>query len=104
MSKIKKVLEVIEVLKDCSQTLEEAAKDIEEMFKTPDLVKNEEVVKEKEITLEELRGLMAQKSRDGFTKEMKAIIKHLGYSRLTDVPKEHYQEMLKQVKEVGVNG
>ena len=63
----------------------------------------EEPPKKEEIkfSLEEVRSLLAQKSRDGFTKEVKALLLRFGANKLSEVKQEDYQELYMQAEEIG---
>jgi hypothetical protein len=50
----------------------------------------------KEITLEEVRGFLGSLSDKGKGEEVKALIKKFGASRLTEIPKEKYVELLSE--------
>ncbi|MBU3145624.1 rRNA biogenesis protein rrp5 [Clostridium sp. CF012] len=49
----------------------------------------------KEITLQEVRGTLARLSKNGKQEEVKALIKSFGATKLTEIPKEKYGELLK---------
>ncbi|MCV6649991.1 rRNA biogenesis protein rrp5 [Enterococcus faecium] len=48
----------------------------------------------KQPTLEEVRGLLARKSQEGKSAEVKALIEKYGASRLSDVPTENYAALV----------
>ena len=50
----------------------------------------------KEITLQEVRDALARLSKNGRTEEVKALIKKFGATKLTEIPKEKYSELLKE--------
>ena len=49
-----------------------------------------------EITAQQVRGILSRISDDGKASEVKALIKKFGATRLTDIPKEKYGELLKE--------
>ena len=53
------------------------------------------------ITLEQVRGVLAGKSRDGFTAEVRAIITRHGANRLSEIKPEDYAAVLKEAEELG---
>ena len=53
------------------------------------------------ITLEQVRGVLAGKSRDGFTTEVRAIITRHGANRLSEIKPEDYVAVLKEAEELG---
>lgn len=51
---------------------------------------------EKTITLDEVRMVLAEKSRAGKTQEVKMLLKECGADKLSAVPEEKYSELLKK--------
>jgi hypothetical protein len=47
------------------------------------------------MTLEQVRGILADKSRSGKTAEVRAIIKKYGADRLSDIDPKDYPKVLK---------
>lgn len=56
--------------------------------------------KAKEITLEEVRGVLAKLSKNGKQAEVKELIKKFGGKKLTDISKDKYPELLKEAEMV----
>lgn len=54
-----------------------------------------------EITLEKVRGVLADKSRSGFTAEVREIIKSFGAERLSEIDPGNYAEILKRAEALG---
>ncbi|MBR6158463.1 MAG: rRNA biogenesis protein rrp5 [Lachnospiraceae bacterium] len=50
------------------------------------------------ITLEQVRGVLAEKSRDGFTAEVREIIKRHGAVRLSEVEPVEYEAMIAEAE------
>ena len=46
--------------------------------------------KEKTLSLEDVRAVMADKSRKGYTAEVKALLTKRGVSKLSDVPARYW--------------
>ena len=53
------------------------------------------------ITLEQVRGVLAGKSRDGYNAEVRAIITRHGANRLSEIKPEDYAAVLKEAEELG---
>ncbi len=63
----------------------------------------EKVKPEKEtrtITLEEVRGVLAERSREGYTAGVRSIIQSFGVERLSEIDPSHYEEILKRAEEL----
>ena len=52
------------------------------------------------ITLEEVRSVLAELSRDGKTQEVKAILKRHGASRLSEVNPDEWEAILDEAAEI----
>ena len=53
------------------------------------------------IPLEKVRGVLAEKSRDGYTAEVREIIKSFGSERLSEIDPSQYEAVLKKAEELG---
>lgn len=51
-----------------------------------------------DFTFEEVRGVLAAKSREGHTAEIKAIFTEFGVEKLPDVDPSKYEELLQKVE------
>lgn len=60
-----------------------------------------ELPEKKAVSLEEVRGALAQKTQLGFTKEVKALLTKYGASKLSDVKPEHYEALMRDAEELG---
>lgn len=60
----------------------------------------ESPTKKPEINLEQIRGVLADKSRAGHTAKIREIIKRYGVDKLSAVDPKHYPEILKEAEEL----
>lgn len=100
MDKVKLVIEVIEKLlkvaddlKVLSESIRAVCTTVAEGIEVPEAPKQIEAV-----SLEKVRGVLADKSRAGHTAEIKAIIGRYGADRLSAVDPRHYPEILKEAE------
>lgn len=56
---------------------------------------------EKQLTLTDVRAVLAEKSRAGFTEEVKALIAKHGADRLSEVPETEYAALLADAEVLG---
>ena len=56
---------------------------------------------EKQLTLADVRAVLAEKSRAGFTEEVKALIAKHGVDRLSEVPETEYAALLADAEVLG---
>lgn len=67
---------------------------IEDKIKVKEVKEKKEQVAEKTITLEEVRKVLATKSKNGKQAEVKELIKRYGVNKLTDIHPCNYKELL----------
>lgn len=60
--------------------------------------------KKKPLALEDVRAILARKSREGFTAEVRELLKKHGASRLSEVKPEEYGGLLKEAEVLGHAG
>ena len=60
--------------------------------------KKADVMKEKAIAIEDVRAVMAQKTQEGKSKEIKELLQKYGAVKLSGVAPEHYPALLKEAK------
>lgn len=109
MGKMKELAEQIAELKHCGEILIGISDTLTELFSSSEEVKEEpEIMEEpkasapkeelKTYSFEEVRAVLAAKSRDGHTDEVKAVISSFGVEKLSDVDPSQYEELLQKVE------
>lgn len=96
MAKTKQVQQIIQELDQHIQCLKDIKKDLILLF-----TENDEVVEKTVIKLEDVRAVLAEKTRLGFTKEIKQIILDLGATKLSEVKPQDYPTILEKVEGLG---
>ena len=72
------------------------------LAESPQEAQKEQLPKKKQtVSLEKVRGVLAEKSRDGFTAQIREIIQSFGAERLSEIDPEHYEEVLKKAEVLG---
>ena len=99
MSKMKEMQDAINQLKKCATALTDTADFLAETFssnaETPVVVVPPQG---KVLTLEDVRGVLADKSRNGKTAEVKALITSFGADKLSAINSSDYAELLKKAE------
>lgn len=95
MSKIKEMKITIDELRNTALIINEIADELAEKF--GDVEKKEA---KPALTLEEVRTVLAEKSRNGFTAEIKELLKKYGASKLSEVDSKNYEALLKDTEEL----
>ena len=91
MSKVKLLLDVVEDLRSLADSVQAVA---------DAMLQNEPTVdaEAKTLTLEEVRAVLGEKSRAGFTAEIQALLKKYGAPKLSGIDPKHYEALLKDVE------
>lgn len=55
----------------------------------------------KQIELTDVRKLLAEKSRDGFTSDVKALLKKYGAAKLSQLDPDHYEAVMTEAEVLG---
>ena len=99
MSKVKEISAAIEELRRCSGILAGIADSLMEIFKDADQASSQEPKQEaKAVTLEQVRGVLAEKSLQGLRAEVQALITKYGADKLSKVDPTHFTSMLAEAE------
>lgn len=90
----------IQELHSVATTINEIAEWLSSQFISDNSTAVENLVKEPTLTLEEVRTVLAEKSRNGFTAEIKELLKKYGASKLSEVDSKNYEALLKNTEEL----
>ena len=63
--------------------------------------KSQPVKKKQTVPLENIRGILAEKSRNGYTAQVRAIIQSFGAERLSEIDPSQYEAVLKKAEVLG---
>lgn len=110
MGKMKELSMILDELKTCGETLVQISKDLQELFsdpyeteththetkETPTTSHTES--KKPEIKKEQVRAILAEKSRAGFTQEIKTLLKKYGANKLSEVDSSDYEALLHEAE------
>jgi len=102
MSRMKLLLDVVQDLRslaDSIQTLCNALVEHEYSDSVPDPAPAPApAAPEKKVTLEEVRAVLAEKSHDGLTAEVRELLQKYGATKLSGVDPKHYAALLKDAE------
>ena len=90
------VVELIAIANKDTTYIEADAKVIEEK-------QAKALVEDKKLNLEDVRAVLAKLSQHGKTAEVKELIVKFGGTKLSDVPKENYSQLLKEAEEIKID-
>ena len=94
MEKKKEQLELANALLKVAEDIRTLADSIQAAYSGPSDASTEKA----SITLEKVRGFLAEKSRSGHTAEVKAILRKFGADRLSDIDPKDYAAVLKDAE------
>lgn len=90
-----KLNEVVATIGEIVTTINDIVGSIESAFSSsPEKLKEEK----KSVTLEEVRAVLAEKSRLGKTTEVKALLTRFGVNKLSELDASKYDELLKETE------
>ena len=117
MSKVNDVATVIEKIEKCSESLSTVSEQMNFIAKTTAEIlaelkkdsgkpatenkKKPELVKEKAMSLTEVRKILAEKSRAGFTAEVKQLLLKHGAEKLSEIAPTEYAALVADVEVLG---
>ncbi len=99
MPKDKELYALADELHRCSEILKGISEKLKETLESK--TEAQETESEKEPALEDVRAVLAEKSRSGFTKEIKEILEKHGVRKLSEVDSNEYHQLLKEVEVLG---
>ena len=95
MSKMSDMAATIEELRNAAVTITNVANWLAEMFSTTaDKAPDAAVPSEPQLTLEQVRAVLADKSRKGHTAEIRALLQKYGAAKLSGIDPVHYKALL----------
>lgn len=96
MGKISELDMAISDLRKAAATINDVANTLAEMFSGT--TTEEAPVKEPPLTLEQVRTVLAEKSRNGHTAEIRALLQKYGAAKLSLVDPAHYKDLLRDAE------
>ncbi len=105
MSRIKLLLDVIEDIRSLADSLQAVATALgqsdPEDAATPAPAPAPADPPPKAITLEEVRAVLAERSHDGYTAEVRGLLQKYGAEKLSGVDPKHYAALLQDAEVLG---
>ena len=108
MSKMAEMAQTIEELRTAAASINAAADWLYQQFCGEDNFKqqilNSAAKKEKpkpEVKLEDVRAVLAEKSRSGHTAEVRALLQKYGAAKLSEIDPANYEALLQDAEVIG---
>lgn len=107
MSKMSEISMAIEELRTAAAAITDAANYLAQQFSGEETDKHqisERVVKEQpkpEFKLEDVRAILSEKSRAGYTANVRELLQKYGASKLSQVDPSNYEALLRDAEVIG---
>lgn len=102
MGKISELELAIKDLRSTATTINEVANTLAEMFSTTaDEAPDAAAPAEPQLTLEQVRAVLADKSRMGFTTEIRSLLQKYGAAKLSGIDPANYKALLAEAEVLG---
>lgn len=98
MSKMSEMAATIEDLSSAAAAINEAANWLAKQFSGDEPVPEETVSSEPVLTLEAVRAVLANKSRAGFTAQIRLLLQKYGADKLSGIDPANYKALLADVE------
>ena len=97
MGRISELELAIKDLRSAAATINEVANTLADMFSTT----ADEAPDESQLTLEQVRAILADKSRMGFTAEIRTLLQKYGAAKLSGIDPVHYKALVADAEVLG---
>lgn len=94
MSKMGDMATAIEDLRKCAATISDTATWLADLFTSQNPEPAEPAPAEPVLTLEAVRAVLAEKSRKGYTAQVRAFLLKYGASKLSEIDPANYKALL----------
>lgn len=101
MSKMSEMAMTIEELRNAATAITDAANYLAQLFsgeETDAQPENPAPVQKPALTLEQVRAVLAEKSRAGHTATIRTLLQKYGASKLSGIDPQHYEALLQEVE------
>lgn len=94
MSNMSEIAVTIEDLRRCAATISDTANWLAEQFHSDEATPANTAPVEPALTLETVRAVLADKSRAGFTTQIRSLLQQYGAEKLSGIDPVHYKALL----------
>ena len=100
MSKIKLLLDVVEDMRSLADSIQSVADSIQGNTAAPEEVPAQPVDNTPQITIDQVRTLLAEKSGEGKTQAVKALLYKYDAGKLSGVKPEDYAALMEEARKL----
>ena len=98
MGKMSELSLLLDEYREANRRASELADEICSLLSGKEPPAHEKAEEKKPLTLEEVRAVLANKSKDGFTEQIRELLKKYGSDRLSGINPTNYQALLEDVE------
>ena len=98
MSKMSEMAATIEDLRKCAAAINDAANWLTEQFSSDEAEPEAAAPTEPALTLEAVRAVLADKSRAGYTAQIRSLLQKYGADKLSGVDPANYKALLEDAE------
>lgn len=100
MGKMSELSLLLDEYREANRRASELADEICAMLSGNESPAHTEIEERKPLTLEKVRAVLADKSKDGFTDQIRDLLKKYGSDRLSGIDPTNYQALLADAEEL----
>ena len=101
MSKMAEIATIIDELRDTASSINRIADELTDLFSYSNRVPEKAPAPEKKLSLEEVRAILAEKSRDGFTAQIRDLLQKYGASKLSEIDPANFKALVADAEVLG---
>lgn len=101
MSKMAEIATIIDELRDAASSINRIADELTDLFSYSNRVPEVAPAPEQALSLEEVRAILAEKSRDGFTAQIRDLLQKYGASKLSEIDPTNFKALVADAEVLG---
>lgn len=101
MSKMAEIVTIIDELRDTASSINRIADELTDLFSYSNRAPEVASTPEKALSLEEVRAILAEKSRDGFTAQIRDLLQKYGASKLSEIDPANFKALVADAEVLG---
>ena len=101
MGKMAEIATIIDALRDTASSINRIADELTDLFSYSNRAPEVAPAPEQALSLEEVRAILADKSRDGFTAQIRDLLQKYGASKLSEIDPANYKSLVADAEVLG---
>ena len=101
MSKMAEIATIIDELRDTASSINRIVDELTDLFSYSNRAPEVASTPEKALSLEEVRAILAEKSRDGFTAQIRDLLQKYGASKLSEIDPANFKALVADAEVLG---